>query len=79
MQSNLPSCWAALYLTAWWPPSSWRLYLASFALFYFSLGLRGWRGPASPARTRQGFQGVPSLFVVCDPGAGDAPEPFRPM
>ena len=41
MQSHLPSCWAALYLTAWWPPSRWHLHLASFALFHFSLGLRG--------------------------------------
>ena len=54
MQSHLPSCWAALYLTAWWLPSPWRFRLASFALFHFSLGLRGWRGPARPARLIHG-------------------------
>ena len=40
MQSHLP-CWVELYLTAWWPPSPWRLHLASFALFHVSLGLHG--------------------------------------
>ena len=54
MHSHLPSCWVVLYLTTWWPPSPWRLILASFALFHFCLGLRGWRGLARPTRPLQG-------------------------
>ena len=73
--------WYVLYLTTWWPPSPWHLHLASFALFHLSLGLRGWEGPAKPTRPVHGkvFRAyIPSLLVVGDPGASDAPEPFRP-
>ena len=45
MQSHLPSCWAELYMTAWWPPSPWRLHLASLTLFHLSLGLHGRGAP----------------------------------
>ena len=54
MQSHLPSCWMELYLTAWWPPSPWRLHLASFALFHLSLGLHGRGGPPRPQRPKHG-------------------------
>ena len=54
MQSHLPSCWVALYLTTWWPPSPWRLHLASFALFHLSLGLLDWRGLVRPTRPEHG-------------------------
>ena len=54
MHSHLPSCWVVLYLTTWWPPSPWRLILASFALFHFCLGRRGWRWLARPTRPLQG-------------------------
>ena len=47
MQSHLPSCWVE-YLTTWWPPSPWRLHLASFALFHLNLGLRVSWGIFSP-------------------------------
>ena len=54
MQSHLPSCWVELYLTAWWPPSPWRLHLASFALFHVSLGLHGRGGHPRPQRPEHG-------------------------
>ena len=54
MQSHLPSCWAELYLTAWWPPSPWRLHLASFVLFHLSLGLHGRGAHPRPQRPAHG-------------------------
>lgn len=38
-----------------------------------------WSRQTGPTGTGQALQGVPRPFVVCQSGAGDAPEPFRPM
>ena len=83
MQSHLPSCWAELYLTAWWPPSFWPL-APPFGLVRpvrFEPG-SAWPGgtpKATTARARKVLERVLGLLAVGHPGANDAPVTLRAM